>query len=211
MQVAGCICEGNLKLWHRNWTCTNRCATYEHMKNLKKTWKSWLFTLLQFFSAGFLFTPSVIRLPCHGRFLSRAKGPISLVNPSFPTDSITSLKQTATCLCSMWYGRTWGILETACSLWPPWWRSQAPWLMPTHYWMGWQFGLTVLQRMCLGLQVLNKKFYRLQCKSNEFFFERLSNPINVFLKKAYFSLILSWHHCFYDSLHVYSNRRACRK
>lgn len=69
MQVAGCICEGNLKLWHRNWTCTNRCATYEHMKNLKKTWKSWLFILLQFFSAGFFFL-LLLWLDCHATVVS---------------------------------------------------------------------------------------------------------------------------------------------
>lgn len=57
--------------------------------------------------------------------------------------------------------------------------------MLTHYGMGWQFGLTVLQRMRLGLQVLNKKFYRSQCKSNEFS-ERQPNAINV--KKLIFLL-----------------------
>lgn len=33
MQVAAGICQGNLKLWHCNWTCTSRCLAYKHTKN----------------------------------------------------------------------------------------------------------------------------------------------------------------------------------
>jgi len=53
MQVSGCICWGNLKPWHCNWRRISRCATSER-EALKVTWKSWLFRLLQIYSAAFL-------------------------------------------------------------------------------------------------------------------------------------------------------------
>lgn len=123
-------------------------------------------------------TPSVTILPCHGRSSSRVKGLINSAHPRSPLDNTPCLKQTATNLCSMWCGRTGGILKMLCSLCPPRSGSKTLWLKPAHHWMGWQSGLTVPPRMFLGFQVPNKYSW-----NEEFQCLWLLNPLTTPLRK----------------------------
>lgn len=161
MQVAAGICQGNLKLWHCNWTCTSRCLAYKHTKNhvfffLEKKKKKAGFFVHYHFVFFFFLLPSVIRPPCRGRFLSGARGAFSPVRPGSPTGSSAGWKPTATCLCSVWRGGAGGPLDTRCRSSSRATQSQShtALLVLLRPGTGWELGLTLPQHTCPGLQVL---------------------------------------------------------
>lgn len=130
-------------------TVTEHVPTGVRHLSVWVTWKSWLFTLLQVYTAGFLprlpSAPSVTVLPCHGRSSSRVKGLIQQVHARAPLQSAPGPRGTPPSLRSMQWDRAGGILRMPWSLCPPPWGSRTFWLKPAH-------------RGILGFQVLKNSF-----------------------------------------------------
>lgn len=118
-------------------TVTEHVPTGVRHLSVWVTWKSWLFTLLQVYTAGFLprlpSAPSVTVLPCHGLFLSRVKGLIHQVHARTTLQSAPGPRGTPPSQRSMQWGRTGGILRMPCSLCPQPEGSRTFWLKPAHH------------------------------------------------------------------------------